>query len=304
MAYATPAADDPMDNPSHSKGHRVYDWDTGATDGTVKVSATNQMLVANIADTGGTTRVTLAASSPHVTFTGNVRLGTTATDTHGINSVPAANTALNISPSISASTWYGISIAPSGTLSGVGMGVRGNATFTIPAGATPALYGLNFLALGAAAGANSNASILYGVYAQPGLLCIGSGKSMNITKMAAVVGAYTNLTIIIGTAAITSAYGFYLEGRSMSAATVTAFYGLRLEDFTNVSGTNYLIEAGSSTPTASSGLFRVMGEFTAAANETPVYISEGGTPTLRQLKTVTESSLDTASGTKLICYLS
>ena len=41
MAHANPAAADLLNSPDHSKGHRVYDWDTGAADDSVVVGADN-----------------------------------------------------------------------------------------------------------------------------------------------------------------------------------------------------------------------------------------------------------------------
>jgi len=62
--------------------------------------------------------------------------------------------------------------------------------------------------------------------------------------------------------------------------------GLRIEDFQGTSMYNtWLIRAGSITPTATSGLFAIAGNFAAAANQTPLYVTEGATPTLRQLRT-------------------
>lgn len=43
--------------------------------------------------------------------------------------------------------------------------------------------------------------------------------------------------------------------------------------------------------------FRAVGNWIAAESQTPIYVSKGAPPRLRQLKTVT------VSGTVLICYL-
>jgi hypothetical protein len=96
----------------------------------------------------------------------------------------------------------------------------------------------------------------------------------------------------------TTVYGMEINDISNAANTTT--YGLKIDDFAN--GTNkYLLNIGPAIP-----YFRVLGNATAVAQETPLYISWGTAApawALKQMKTVTESALDTASGTKEICYL-
>jgi hypothetical protein len=94
--------------------------------------------------------------------------------------------------------------------------------------------------------------------------------------------------------------------QSTTGFTCTTAINLRVGDITGTSFTaanNRVVQFGTATPTTTKGLFEMMANFTAAANATPIWISEGATPTRRQLKTIVETGLDTAAGTKLICYL-
>ena len=75
---------------------------------------------------------------------------------------------------------------------------------------------------------------------------------------------------------------------SATGVTVTNAFGLRVGDITGTSFTaanNRVVQFGTATPTTTSGLFEMMANFAAAANVTPIYISEGATPTRRQLRT-------------------
>ncbi len=92
----------------------------------------------------------------------------------------------------------------------------------------------------------------------------------------------------LGAAAVTDLCGIDIEDYSDDFA--TNCYSIRAADLTE--GTNkFLMQLGTAVPTATSGLFQVMGNFAALANRTPVWISEGaagggGAATRRQLRTM------------------
>ena len=75
--------------------------------------------------------------------------------------------------------------------------------------------------------------------------------------------------------------GIDVDPPASDATHITDYTGIHVGDTADPTGNIYLLNVGPSTP-----YFRVLGNFTAAANRTPVYISEGATPTLRQLRTI------------------
>lgn len=308
-----------------SRGSLIYGNSTPKWDELV-VGAANRVLwsdgtdiswsaaprLADIADTGGTNRITTATTTPQVKLTGdvqvvsgdlglrnapvaNVRLalntgvGTTTTPYTGIQLKQTSGTndvwfGIEISPTlIGQQDWRGIVINPNVTLeAGDGFsvtGVSGIATVKLPATTTGAsIRGLNFqvtvnYATASGSGTAADVRIINGA----SNLLASAGGTLNITDM---YGLYLDNPSITGagTKAITNYYGIYIFGTASN--TITNAIGLKIEDFTTATGNIYLAEIGPSTP-----YFRVKGNFTAAANVTPVYISEGATPTLRQLKT-------------------
>jgi hypothetical protein len=77
------------------------------------------------------------------------------------------------------------------------------------------------------------------------------------------------------------------------AAGVGTAYGLRIADQTAT--TVRLLELGPATP-----YLRLLGNWTPAANQTPLYLSEGATPTLRQVRTKDGASIGAGD---LVCVL-
>ena len=117
-------------------------------------------------------------------------------------------------------------------------------------------------------------------------------------------GGFITAPIIVAPKAnhsIITTAGFEIEDMSNSAKQIDA-YGLKIAYHSGTNpGFNRLVEVRPAIP-----YFRILGAVTAVAQETPVFISWGTAApawALKQLKTVTESALDTASGTKEICYL-
>lgn len=231
-----------------------------------------------VKDSGGTARYTPATASPHNTLSGDVRI-----DGHvGLDSPPATSprTQLAIRPSLSGeSGWRGINITPSGTATGALSGILGNAVFTIPAGSGGTnIFGLSFQALFAPAGAASNVNIQRACSAQPGIVAIGAGKSTTVSEFTGFYTDFANLTVLYATATLTAAHGLYIPGRDMSLVTCNALYGIRVGDFTNVSGNCRLLEIGPATP-----YLRVTGGGGPGALLTNVWM-DVGTVGLRQLQ--------------------
>lgn len=203
------------------------------------------------------------------------------------------------------------------------------------------LYGLNFAATTTHAGSASNTyttATLYGGFAQV-IAANGTSAASGATKQitvtdatgfgvaltftaAASTGGTGNIIITAGagfkvnaptfgatatgtrSVAVTNLYGLRITGLALSntRVTVTNNYGIKVEDFTGTTFTastiNALLWLGGTTP-----YLKVLGNFTAAANVTPVYISEGAGPNSYQIKSVVETAVNVATGTKRLLYV-
>jgi hypothetical protein len=231
-----------------------------------------------IEDSGGNGRVLVATASPHVTLTGETRINSRA----GIDSAPSSSpdAKLTISPTADGVTdWRGLQIIPSLTLSGnsrVAYGIFGSANVIVPASSSGhRVYGLDFVATGIAGGAAASAAELTACAARPGVVAIGTGKSLSVTDYRAFAADFNILTVIFATATLTNVYGLHLKGAAMnnSNLTITNLYGLRVEDFTGTSiGNSYLMEIGPSTP-----YLRLAGGGNPGANMTNLHLNENGT---------------------------
>lgn len=116
----------------------------------------------------------------------------------------------------------------------------------------------------------------------------GVPVTQNTTEMSKI---YIALQSSGSLGVVTNVNGIYILDQA-ATGTVTAA-GLRINDQVGASN-NYCMEIGTSP------MFRVLGSFGGSANETPVYIEEGATPTLRQLKTKAGDTLDSGD---LVCVL-
>lgn len=277
--------------------------------------------LANIADTGDTNRITISSSNPNVLVTATLRVGTGTTDGHlSIGQVIDTGSTLLIAnaPSLTGSTYEQILISgtaafSSGTSTIIGVsGIAKAAPVNgISAGTVKGLdFGAEINTGSMSDGESATLASVIAAVVRPTLtnICIDETITLNITEAVGLDVAtkiqYREITIggspdAAGT--ITTLYGIRVQAPNFTNETdnLQDYYGTKIEDEANATGFIRLLEVGPATP-----YFRVLGNFTAAANETPVYVSEGATPTLRQLKTVVETSLDTGAGTKLICYLS
>jgi len=289
------------------------------------VKVTN-LITPFIKDTNGTIRITLATASPHLTFSGFTQINTpdstagTALNITTTGTVSGSWLGINISPTmtISSGQQVGIQVNPSVSLNAsntIVVGVLGQAVGTGASGTTGlSLYGLQFAGIGqTASGATATFNIIYGISVTAKTTVVGATGVLNATNVIGIYIQVASQRISTGSITVTDAagiridaaselapvtytnfYGLHIVSQTSTNITTTNMYGIRIENMTR--GTNiYLLEVGPTTP-----YFRVRGNFTAAANQTPVYISEGATPTLRQLRTKAGNTL---GANDLVCVL-
>ena len=234
--------------------------------------------LANIADTGGTNRITTATASPHLTLSGDLLVSGNA----AILTTPAADVILLVAASASyASSLTLAKIGATGiALTGNSRtfrGVAGTPVANVDSGSTGHLIeGLNYTAGVGAGGAACVVNILTGVYVKTAAV-IFTG-TITITRGIWVASPQ----ITLGTPVLSTIVSLDIDNQGSSNKIVDA-YGVRIANFTVNTGVKRAIEVLSAT--ADVPYFRVVSGFTAAANQTPIYISEGATPTLRQMKT-------------------
>ncbi len=252
--------------------------------------------LAGIASTDDTTQITIANSNPHVTIANNMSvLGTTA-GTPLTVSLPNSS-----SPAIQISYAGAAAAAPSVT------GLAGSPAVSITnSGSGGTVIGMSFVPAGAAfAGVTGSVASVIGCKAGAQAFGFGAGANMTVDECIAFKGELNARDTSGGNGDITDGFGFLMGIDSINTGVMTNYYGIRIHDDLEPTTINYLIELGGGTSnpgtvTTTSGLFRVIGNFSAAANETPVYMSEGSTPTIRQLKT---KAGDTLGSGDLVCVL-
>ena len=240
---------------------------------------------AALADTGGTTRIIIATSAPHLDIIGTVRLS------------PAASTAgnqLTITGSGTVGSWTGVRVAPditlsSGTLFGISLGpiitagansVIGYGLFgsvkvqTIASGRTGLeAFGLRFTAIGSTIIASGTGNYAQIIGVNPGVQLLG-GFDASVTVTAGVLAAAKLETFInqvaAGTVTATDGYGCWIPSPiHVGAAVIVNWRGLKIDDYTTGSPTiNNLVDIGPAI-----AYFRVPGNVTAVSRETPIYVS-------------------------------
>jgi len=244
-----------------------------------------------IEDSGATGRILLAPTSPNITLTGAVRMATQLGNY--IGPTAHATSGLNIEPSgvITANT-NAIRLAPGFTYGANGIqivGVAGNAFFNGSTGFTALkAYGLDFIAVGlGGATPGSTFTELIGAQSQIGKF---GNSFMTINDITAFKAKHALFFQTPGTT-ITRESGFHSAIPGISVATnVYHFRGDALTAGTNryglflgaIAGGTIarLLELGTGPELRLLG----RGEWTPAPNETPLYLAEGATPTLRQIK--------------------
>lgn len=221
----------------------------------------------NLRDSAANNRLTLAASSPHVKLTGQTHV----TDSLGVSIAPDDQSIIKVHKNFGAAAYgkYGIFIQAEAAVTGFAepvVGLFGYARYSGSA-VLGGPFGLDFqgIVTSSASGANLSAR-----GARIAVVTPGSGP----TSIYGVWGLMINASLAM---APTNAWGILVA--NFGHAGGTTVYGLKIEDQTGPP-TRYCLEVGPATP-----YLRVVGGWTPAANQTPIWISEGATPTLRNLQT-------------------
>jgi hypothetical protein len=211
----------------------------------------------------GTERLVLQNSTPHLTVTGNGDIDTLNIGDHTSHDptkeyLRVGKDGTGVDTKVGAVIDVGgLSSAGTNVVSGLlGRGVSRDS-------ATVGAYGLDFVA-----GCNGQ-SLTDAIGVAVGTLSIGSGKTL------------------------TNAKGLWVRSHSNVLATLTNFYGLDISNL-NVGTNRYGIRIGNiaggtiarylELGTAPDFVVKGTGELARAANQTPVFIAEGTTPTLRQVQ--------------------
>lgn len=260
--------------------------------------------LAGIADTGDTTRIAIGTSSPNVKVTGNTQLGATSTtsDVVGLGSIPTATRMLQIAPTPSTrvSSFRALSITPTWISAGDGSfhrGIFGSVEHKGDDGTDSGHTGLQSAALEftildwTQSGDTDVFSNTHGIKVT--LQYLNFGTLLTATNSYGIEVVHT---LAFGSAVFNHIYGIKLNDPNMAGA--VNYTGLQIDDESTASGNIYLMQIGPpSTPA-----LRVVGDqaTTKGANLTSVWISEGSTPTLRQLKT---KAGDTLGSGDLVCVL-
>jgi hypothetical protein len=270
------------------------------SDGTDPAWSTAPQL-AGIKDTGGTQRIDFNVASPHVEINNDLQVE----GNMGIKGTALlAQEMLRISPemTVPATYWYGIGIVPTLAVDASNRTVRAiNGACTVaPDGAYIGIniHGLYFSA--AASGLDiPNATTaaftnVAGIYCAVGIISPVSTGTLNVSVARGLQLDFT-ITYIMGTLSIANCWG--IDIGSPNSNKVVHYIGVDIADETLATGNIHLLEVGSTN-------FRVLGGWTAAANRTPVYVSEGAAPTLRQLRTMDPGAGGANfAGGELVCIL-
>lgn len=254
-------------------------------------AATNVLTVAGavktpaLKDTGGTTRITLASSSPHVTVAATMKVNealgirgnpsATGSEwlslTAAVGGVGAFVSVLKLQPTLYSSQASTLYFALEGIFT-----VRSDGS-----GQSIAHRGLSYVVSAVNLGANTNTwSELYSVAGQC-YVQAGSSATLNVTALAGLFIDSPSLSGTVANINITAAYGILVK--QQGHARMSMVCGIAVEDVT--AGTNkYVAELGGTL--GSLPYLRVIGGWTPAVNATPIYISEGVTPNLRQILSI------------------
>jgi hypothetical protein len=261
--------------------------------------------LAGIADIADTTQITFAASSPHVLIPNDFRV----TGNTGFNSAPTSGVLVNMSPGIDLTGNYNLlRMSPILALNSNTLTI--DALFGVmqgrPDGGTSGhvIRGLNFQAqlvgTNLTDGETGSASKLTAIAATPAVFMFhfdANTRTLNLTDLYGIEVSfsvtYSNPGSGSALGGVTNAVGVKIN--DPNSAKISNYTALDIDDEVNATGNIYLMEIGPATP-----YLRCLGNFTAAANETPLYISEGATPTLRQLKTKDGAAI---GGGDLVCVL-
>ncbi len=254
--------------------------------------------LANIADTGDTNRITLSTSSPELSFTGDV-------DISGLMAIgnAASVSALSVitvdhdhtGTFIQALRALNLIVDETGTAANVGslVALAGVAQNKHSAGNVIALTGLQF-AVNHATTDTGVTTALRGIQAQAISASTAGSITNEITGILLLVGATApNVPAPVHTGVYSSVVTrgttqYHFRGAGMSGGTNQ--YGLHVADISD-GDVARLLELGGGPELRLLGL----GEWTPAANETPLRLAEGSTPTLREVKSTDMAFLSIAT---------
>ena len=231
-----------------------------------------------VQDSGGNTRLTLATATPHVTLSGDTQLNGQV----GVNWAPSATTQFLAYATGSKTGNYIIAEFSSNSLTFDAnnltlTALSGTPIATVSSGITGAnLNALNF-SFGVTGGAGGGtATTVRGIDVRYSL-SLWSGA------LTLLSGLYLAQAQLSGTGTVGTATGIHLVSWGNDTQ-VTDAYGVRIGNVTLNTGFKRLLEV--ETATAAAPALRVVGGSAGpGANATHVYMAEGATPTLRQIKT-------------------
>jgi len=235
-----------------------------ATRGYVRAQDDLQLLSNILRGSDGANRLQLGAASPNVLLTGQIRISGDV----GIGTDPSTTYGLYLSKALAGST--------------SGLGVLAYCDGTAMAAAATGIYGFAYQRASALAG------IARGLDFQAVILAAATGAGKSAT------GIRTGVMTQPGSYTISYLYGIQLQASLTGPAPTVSSVGIDIPDYSQ-SGTALVcgvriadqlqgtlrrcLEVGPATP-----YFRVVGGWTPTAGQTPIYFSEGATPTLRNLQ--------------------
>lgn len=263
----------------------------GATDHIIDADADTEVHVEKTADVdkvrmkvAGTERFVLQNAYPHLTITGRAEITETAKVGIGGTSIvtPILAASGSVAERYTAAVYGAITATGHDLGAGLVAGIYGSALGQGTGLSTYSVFGLYFQATHGSATACPQ---LTGIQTQVGSNAGGVGVITNSK------GIFIPASFWIG-ATPGSVVGIDIEEQGGAGATTA--YGLRISDQTAT--TVYLLEIGAP-------YLRLLGtSWVPVANETPLYLAEGATPTLRQIKStdmafcsVTSDDTSTAS---------
>lgn len=237
-----------------------------------------------IKDSGGTGRIALATSSPEITLTGDVKMSAGLT--------LRGQTLLNNVDMYTSNPAGGVGVIVDRGDMGSGapidanfIGLSGRAASINGGSVTGRIIGLEFYALSVRN--TSPASEVTGI-----TLLAGAAFSANV-RATLQRGIHLKTTAIFGGTLGVDCRGVEIADPSAGQAGVTTAYALKIDPIAGATN-RYGIHMGAIAGGTIARLLELgtgpelrllgRGEWTPTANETPLYLAEGVTPTLRQIK--------------------
>ena len=238
-----------------------------------------------VQDSGGTGRILLATALPHVTLTGDLRLGSTA----GIGTNPADGITLNIraTGTFTSNIIIGEILTSSLTLNAANISataLHGQAIVVIGANqsGTTTITGLDFQA-GMSSGAGKTVAYIAGINAKPSITAFGVSPAPTVTTLR---GLFLDSPFITGSPVVPTSVGLEIGNYGTKTSQVDS-YGLIIADTTNNTGFTRLLEIGGAGGTPNLRLEgRAPGNPGASKGRSQFLLSfnENGTVSLRRVE--------------------